>query len=51
MNITVMQLTARALLGRRRAMLLVILPVLSLALAGLTRWATDGDVHGVERAG
>lgn len=46
MNITVMQLTARALLGRRRAMLLVILPVLSLALAGLTRWATDGDVYG-----
>ncbi len=43
MNVTVMRLTARALLGRRRALLLVILPVLSLALALLTRWASDAS--------
>ncbi|MBC7299078.1 MAG: ABC transporter permease, partial [Demequina sp.] len=43
MNVTVMQLTARNLLGRRRAMLLVILPVLLFVLAGLTRWASDGS--------
>lgn len=41
MNVTVMQLTARGLFGRRRALLLVILPVLLLVLAGLTRWASD----------
>jgi len=45
MNITVMRLTARNLLGRRRAMLLVILPALALGLAGLTRWASSADVH------
>ncbi len=45
MNVTVMQLTARGLLGRRRAALLVILPLLSLGLAGLTRWASHADVH------
>ena len=42
MNLTVMRLTMRGLLGRRRAALLVILPVLLLGLAGLTRWASGG---------
>lgn len=44
MNATVIRLTARGLLGRRRAVLLVILPLLLLVLAGLTRWASDGSV-------
>ncbi len=43
MNVTVMKLTARGLLGRRRALLLVILPLLLLGLAGLTRWASDAS--------
>lgn len=43
MNVTVMQLTARNLLGRRRAMFLVILPLLLLGLAMLTRWASDAS--------
>lgn len=43
MNVTVMRLTARGLLGRRRALLLVILPALLLVLAALTRWASDGS--------
>lgn len=43
MNTTVMQLTARGLLGRKRALLLVILPVLLLGIAGLSRWASHGD--------
>lgn len=38
-----MELTARALLGRRRAIVLFALPALLLALAGLVRWASDGD--------
>lgn len=45
MNAVVMQLTVRGLLGRRRALLLVILPVLLLALAGLVRWASAGDLR------
>ncbi|WP_062132364.1 ABC transporter permease [Demequina aestuarii] len=43
MNVTVMRLTARGLLGRRRALLLVILPALLLVLAALTRWASDAS--------
>lgn len=43
MNATVIGLTARGLLGRRRAVLLVILPLLLLVLAGLTRWASGGS--------
>jgi len=42
MNRVVMQLTVRGLLGRRRAVLLVLLPVVLLALAGLVRWASGG---------
>jgi ABC-2 type transport system permease protein len=42
MNLTVIQLTMRGLLGRRRAVLLLILPAVLLGLAGLTRWASDG---------
>jgi len=45
MNPVVMQLTLRGLLGRRRAVLLVVLPVLLLALAGLVRWGSGGDVQ------
>lgn len=45
MNAVVIQLTLRGLLGRRRALLLVILPVLLLGLAGLVRWASSGDLH------
>ena len=44
MNPVVMQLTVRGLLGRRRSLLLVILPVLLLGLAGLTRWGSHADV-------
>jgi ABC-2 type transport system permease protein len=43
MNRVVMQLTVRGLFGRRRAVLLVIVPALLLMLAGLTRWASGGD--------
>jgi len=43
MNPVVMQLTVRGLLGRRRSVLLVVLPVLLLGLAALTRWASDGS--------
>ena len=42
MNLTVIRLTMRGLLGRRRAILLLILPVVLLGLAGLTRWASGG---------
>lgn len=42
MNLTVVRLTMRALLGRRRAVLLLILPAVLLGLAGLTRWASGG---------
>lgn len=45
MNRVVMQLTVRGLLGRRRAVLLVLLPVVLLALAGLVRWASGGNLQ------
>jgi len=45
MNPVVMELTVRGLLGRRRSLLLVVLPLLLLGLAGLTRWASDGSVN------
>lgn len=44
MNAVVMQLTLRGLLGRRRALLLVVLPALLLVLAGIIRWASQADV-------
>jgi ABC-2 type transport system permease protein len=44
MNPVVMQLTRRGLFGRRRAVLLLVLPGILLLLAGLTRWASDGSV-------
>jgi ABC-2 type transport system permease protein len=43
MNPVVMQLTVRGLLGRRRSVLLIVLPVVLLGLAALTRWASDGS--------
>lgn len=43
MNPVVMSLTVRGLLGRRRSVLLVVLPVLLLGLAALTRWASDAS--------
>ena len=43
MNAVVMNLTLRGLLGRRRSVLLVILPVLLLLLAALIRWASGGE--------
>jgi ABC-2 type transport system permease protein len=43
MNSVVMHLTVRGLLGRRRAVLLVLLPVLLLLMAGLVRWASGGE--------
>ncbi len=46
MNPVVMTLTLRGLLGRRRAVLLVLLPVLLLLMAGLVRWASGGDPVG-----
>ena len=42
MNLTVIRLTMRGLLGRRRAILLLILPAILLGLAGLTRWSSGG---------
>jgi len=42
MNLTVIRLTMRGLLGRRRAVLFLILPAVLLGLAGLTRWASGG---------
>lgn len=45
MNAVVMQLTRRGLLGRKRAVLLVLLPVALLLLAVLVRWASGGDVY------
>lgn len=42
MSSVVARLTVRGLLGRRRALLLVILPLLLLGLAALTRWASGG---------
>ena len=43
MNPVVMQLAVRGLLGRRRSLLLVVLPALLLGLAGLTRWASHAQ--------
>ncbi len=43
MNPVVAQLTVRGLLGRRRSVLLLVLPVVLLALAALTRWASDAS--------
>ncbi len=43
MNPVVMQLTVRGLLGRRRSLLLVVLPALLLGLAGLTRWGSHAQ--------
>lgn len=43
MNPVVMELTVRGLLGRRRSLLLVVLPLLLLGLAGLTRWASEAS--------
>ncbi|MBE3074756.1 MAG: ABC transporter permease [Actinobacteria bacterium] len=43
MNPVVMHLTVRGLLGRRRAVLFVLLPLLLLLMAGLVRWASGGD--------
>lgn len=49
MNPVVMQLTVRGLLGRRRSILLLVLPALLLGLAVLTRWAghasPDSSAH------
>ena len=46
MNSTIAQLTARSLLGRRRTMLLLLLPTILLVLAGAARWLAGGDVDG-----
>jgi len=43
MNAVVMQLTRRSLLGRKRAVLLVLLPTMLLLLALLVRWASGGN--------
>lgn len=43
MNPVVMELTVRGLLGRRRSLLLLVLPVLLLGLAALTRWASGAS--------
>ncbi|NMM22613.1 MAG: ABC transporter permease [Phycicoccus sp.] len=43
MIFVVMHLTVRGLLGRRRAVLFVLLPLLLLLMAGLVRWASGGD--------
>jgi ABC-2 type transport system permease protein len=40
MNVTVARLTLRALLGRRRALLLFALPALLVLLAGVVRWVS-----------
>ncbi len=40
MNATVARLTVRSLLGRRRALLLLALPVVLLAVAGVVRWVS-----------
>jgi len=42
MNAVVVQLTRRGLLGRKRAVLLVLLPLALLLLATLVRWASGG---------
>lgn len=43
MNTTVAQLTARTLLGRRRTLLLMVLPAILLLLSGLVRWVVGAD--------
>jgi ABC-2 type transport system permease protein len=43
MNATIARLTMSTLLGKRRALLLFILPALLLALAGVVRWAAGED--------
>lgn len=43
MNPVVMHLTVRGLLGRRRAVLLVLMPLLLLLMSGLVRWASGGE--------
>ncbi len=43
MNLVVMRLTLRGLLGRRRVWLLLSLPALLLVIAGLTRWGSGGN--------
>jgi ABC-2 type transport system permease protein len=43
MNLTIAQFTYHALLGRRRMLLLLILPALLLAIAVIVRWAAGPD--------
>jgi ABC-2 type transport system permease protein len=43
MNATVARLTARSLLGRRRALIMLALPATLLLLAGVTRWLGGPD--------
>lgn len=43
MNPVVMELTVRGLLGRRRSLLLLVLPLLLIGLAALTRWVSDAS--------
>lgn len=43
MNPVVMQLTVRGLLGRRRSILLLVLPLVLLGLAWLTRWGSHAS--------
>jgi ABC-2 type transport system permease protein len=43
MNLVIMRLTLRGLLGGKRAVLLLLLPVLLLLVAGLTRWGSGGS--------
>ena len=45
MNPVVMELTVRGLLGRRRSLLLLVLPLLLLGLAALTRWSSGAAVE------
>ncbi|WNM25277.1 ABC transporter permease [Demequina capsici] len=45
MNIVVMRLALRSLLGSRRSWILVGLAVLLFGVAGLTRWGSGGDIH------
>jgi len=43
MNPVIMRLTARSLLGRRRAILFALLPGILLIVAGSTRWGSSAD--------
>jgi ABC-2 type transport system permease protein len=43
MNVVIMRLTLRGLLGGKRALLLLLLPALLLLVAGLTRWGSGGN--------